>query len=58
MYCFNGKTINIDSNEIVCKNLANLANSEESKEQNSPDFHKNITEVNFESKHKSVSEIK
>ena len=33
IYCFNGKTINIDSNAKVCKNLANLANNEENKEK-------------------------
>ena len=57
IYCFNGKTINIDSNAKVCKDLANLVHNEESKQQNSPDFHTNIIDVNFESKHKSVSEI-
>ena len=58
IYCFNGKTIDIDSNAKAFKDLANLVNNEESKQQNSQDFHTNIIDVNFESKHKSVSEIK
>ena len=38
--------------------LANLVNNEESKEQNSQDFHMNIIDFNFESKYNSLSEIK
>ena len=30
-YCFNGKTIDIDSNAKILKDLANLINDEESK---------------------------
>ena len=48
----------MDSNAKIYKDLANLVNNEESKQQNSQDFHMNIADVNFESKHKFVSEIK
>ena len=58
IYCFNGKTINIDSNAKLWKDLPNLIDIEDKRDLNNTSLHMNITDVNFETKHKSVNEIK
>ena len=52
IYCFNGKTIDIDSNAKLRKDLPNLINIEDKSDSNNASLHMNITDVNFETKHK------
>ena len=58
IYCSNGKTINIDSNAKLWKDLLNLINIEDKRDSNNASLHMNITDVYFETKYKSINEIK
>ena len=58
IYCFNGMTINIDSNAKLWKDLPNLINIRDKRDSNNASLHMNITDVSFETKNKFVNEIK